>query len=144
VQPTSFLSVTANGEFVWNSAFKKYNYEGVALNNRAACSTAGCDQFAGGPYGFTARVGLGTPTRWHQLDWSAGVEYRYLQSDAVVDAFTDPDFGLGGTNLQGYIVTGSLGIVDQVAVSVLFSSASSIVGPRYQVDELLIDVMARF
>ena len=28
-------------------------------------------------------------------------------SDAVIDAFTDPDFGLGGTNLKGYTVGGS-------------------------------------
>jgi hypothetical protein len=87
---------------------------------------------------------LGSPLQGAQWSWSAGVEYRYLQSDAVVDAFTDPDFGLGGTNLQGYMVTGSLGIIQQVKLSLLWSSASSIVGPRYQVDELLVDVTARF
>jgi hypothetical protein len=103
----------------------------VALNNRAVCSTSGCDQFAGGPYGFTGRVTLGSPVQGAQLSWSAGLEYRYLQSDAVVDAFTDPDFGLGGTNLKGYIVTGSLGIVDRVAFSLMWTSASAIVGPRF-------------
>jgi hypothetical protein len=79
-----------------------------------------------------------------QWSWTAGIEYRYLESDAVVDAFTDPDFGLGGTNLQGYIATASLGLVERVTLSLLWSSANSIAGPRFQVDELLIDVMARF
>ncbi len=142
--PFPALSVGANAEFVWNTAFSPATYQAVALNNRAACDGSGCDQFAGGPYGFTGRVLLGSPLQGAQWSWSAGVEYRYLQSDAVVDAFTDPDFGLGGTNLQGYIVTGSLGIIQRVTLSLLWSSAASIVGPRYQIDELLVDVTARF
>jgi hypothetical protein len=144
VQAMSALSVLANAEFVWNTAFSPATYESVALNNRAACDTAGCDRFAGGPYGFTGRIRLGSPVQGAQWSWTAGIEYRYLESDAVVDAFTDPDFGLGGTNLKGYIATGSLTLAERVTLSLLWSSASSIVGPRFQVDELLVDVMARF
>jgi hypothetical protein len=144
MQATPHLSAAVNGEFVWNTAFTPGAYQGVALNNRGACNASGCDQFAGGPYGFTARVRLGSPEQGAQWSWGAGLEYRYLQSDAVVDAFTDPDFGLGGTNLQGYIVTASLGLVKHLTFSLNWSSATSIAGPRYQVDNLLVDVTARF
>ena len=144
VQAFPALAVGLNGEFVWNTAFKPATYETVALNNRASCSTTGCDRFAGGPLGFTGRLTFGSPVQGLQWSWSAGIEYRYLESDAVVDAFTDPDFGLGGTNLQGYIATASLSLIERVTLSLLWSSANSIVGPRFQVDELLVDITARF
>ena len=49
--------------------------------------------------------------RW---DWNAGINYRYIESDAVVDGFNDSDFGLGGMNLKGFEIFGSLAISPRV------------------------------
>ena len=36
--------------------------------------------------------------------------YRYLERDAVLDAFTDSDFHLGGTDAKGYQLGFDLGL----------------------------------
>ena len=43
-------------------------------------------------------------------DWQAAVGYRYVESDAVVDGFTDSDFGGGGTNVQGFTIGGNVAL----------------------------------
>ena len=35
--------------------------------------------------------------RW---DWNVSLAYKYVESDAVLDALNDPDFHLGGTNAR--------------------------------------------
>ena len=73
-------------------------------------------------------------------DWNVRVGYKYLQSDATIAAFTDSDFGLGGTNLKGYIVGGSFAFSHSVSTTVRWLSASSIAGPPYAVDVLQVDL----
>ena len=34
-------------------------------------------------------------------EWNFGVFYKYLEADAVLDAFTDSDFHGGGTDAEG-------------------------------------------
>src|SRR5262249_22744174 len=38
-------------------------------------------------------------------DWFFTFGYRYIEPDAVIDAFNDHDFHLGGTNAKGYYAT---------------------------------------
>lgn len=52
--------------------------------------------------GWQTRVLVGYPTMEHKYAWQAYVGYRYVQRDATLDAFTDQDFHLGGTDAQGY------------------------------------------
>jgi Putative porin len=70
--------------------------------------------------------------------------YKYLESDATLDAFADSDFGLGGTNLKGYFVGGNLGLSNNVWTSLRWMSATGIAGVPYAVDVLLVDVNAKF
>jgi hypothetical protein len=42
--------------------------------------------------------------------WKCSGFYRHLEADAVLDAFTDSDFHLGGTNACGWILGGELGL----------------------------------
>ena len=70
--------------------------------------------------------------------------YRHVESDAVVDAFNDSDFGLGGTNLEGYLVSGALAIGKGVWAGARWLSADNIVGPTFEVDVLQVDFSARF
>ena len=72
------------------------------------------------------------------------VGYKYIQSDAVVDAFNDSDFGLGGTNLQGYIVGGSLALSPKVWIRLRYLSADSIIGPTYKADVFQFDLNGKF
>jgi len=140
----SSLQLTADGEWVRNLAFRpKVLGEDIPLNNRKACSADLCP-YGGGNMGYTARLTLGTPTTGKRWDWSAWVGYKHLESDAVLDAFTDSDFGLGGTNLKGFVAGVSVSPADNLIVAVRWYSANQIVGPQYGVDLLQLDLGARY
>ena len=87
---------------------------------------------------------VGHPKLQQAWDWNAYVAYKYIESDATVDAFNDPDFGLGGTNLRGTIVGANLGINKYVWSSLKWMSAKSVAGPAFAVDVLQVDLNARF
>lgn len=85
-------------------------------------------------------------------DWNVSVAYRYLGSDAVLDAFADSDFGLGGTNNKGYILGFNYGIERNTTLGVRWLSSNSIdsmipnspSNRPYGLDLLQVDVSSRF
>ena len=77
-------------------------------------------------------------------DWQAGFGYRYVESDAVVDGFTDSDFGGGGTNLQGYTLGASMALSRAVRFGLKWMSSDEIVGSPLSTDTLQIDLNAKF
>lgn len=94
--------------------------------------------------GYQARVTLGMPLIEKRYDWNTYFGYKYLERDAVVDAFTDSDFRLGGTDSKGYIFGGNYGLDKNMWVSAKWLSADAIDGPKFSVDVLQIDLNARF
>jgi hypothetical protein len=54
--------------------------------------------------GWQSRLAIGYPTLAQKHAWQAWIGYRYVQRDATLDAFTDQDFHLGGTDAKGYYV----------------------------------------
>ena len=59
--------------------------------------------------------------RW---DWNVSAGYKYLETDSTLDSINDADFHLGGTNAEGTILTGSLGVAkDDVRVAALVQCA---------------------
>ena len=142
------LRFTFEGEVVRNFGFKPTEISANAVNNRGPCpsSDSACilGPYVGGRDGYQGKITVGSPTQKNQLDWSVSAAYRYLESDAVVDAFADSDFGLGGTNLKGYILSGTLYVWTNVYLRARWLSASSIVGPTYRADVFQLDLAARF
>jgi hypothetical protein len=98
----------------------------------------------GGDSGYLARLTIGHPTLRNRWDWNFNVGYKYLESDAVVDAFTDSDFHLGGTNAKGYFVGAGLGIAKDVDLSARWLSAKEVTGSPYTVDVIQVDLNGRF
>lgn len=102
------------------------------------------------------RVGLtvGYPRIARTHDWQVFTTYKRVERDALLDAYTDSDFRLGGTNAKGFTVGGSYGVANNVWVTVRWLSANGIdapivaslpnVPPRFGVDTLQIDLNARF
>jgi hypothetical protein len=76
--------------------------------------------------------------------WQAKVGYRYLQSDAVLDAYTDSDFHLGGTNTKGYTVSGKFSPLDNVTIGARWMSANQITGEPLAIDVLQADFEIAF
>jgi len=72
------------------------------------------------------------------------VGYRYLEADAVLDALTDSDFRLGGTDVQGYYVGGYLGMTRNTWLRLRLLSGHEIDGPPFAVDVWQLDFNALF
>jgi hypothetical protein len=131
------------GEIVDNLAFDQNSINAIAVNNRGA---GGTGSFNGGNMGYNVRLTLGQPALQKLGDWNINLTYRYVESDATIDGFTDADFGgpLVGTNLKGYIIGGNLALAQRVWATLRFFSADSIAGPTYRSDLFQFDINAKF
>ncbi|WJH42160.1 putative porin [Aliirhizobium terrae] len=139
------VHVALDGEFVWNSAFDKSEVRKKAINNLGPDGADGsAGSYEGGNIGWMTKLTVGHKKLDAFGKWSVNVGYKYLQSDAVLDAFADSDFGLGGTNLEGYFLGGDLALSENVTASAKWMSADSIAGAPYAVDTFQLDVTGRF
>lgn len=98
----------------------------------------------GGSSGWSVKLTAGRLDLGSRGDWNVHAGYRHLESDAVLDAFTDSDFHLGGTNSQGWTVGGAYAFGKNTAVSARWLSAEEIAGAPLSADRLLIDLLTRF
>lgn len=87
---------------------------------------------------------VGNPDVTKQWAWRAFVAYNYVERDAVLDAFIDSDFHRGGTDAEGYIVGGELGIWKNTWARLRYLSADEVDGPPLAIDVLQIDLNAKF
>jgi len=94
--------------------------------------------------GYQARLGFGDADVRDRNRWQVFVGYRRVERDAVLDAYTDSDFRLGGTDARGYLLGGSYGFGKNVAGSIRFFSGDSISGPPLSVDTVQVDLNVRF
>jgi hypothetical protein len=140
------IHIILDGEYVRNMGwdYNAINGQPLLQNNLGPSTNGSTSTYDGGNQGFMTRVTVGNPEVKHLWDWNAFVAYKYLESDATLDAFVDPDFGLGGTNLKGYIVGYNLGLAENLWTTVKWMSANNIAGSPYAVDVLLVDLNGKF
>ncbi len=85
---------------------------------------------------------------WPKVDrfgkWNVFTLYKYVERDAVLDAYTDSDFHLGGTNAKGWVVGGNYGLMKNVWFTGRWLSTDAISGSNYGNDILQLDVNTRF
>lgn len=102
------------------------------------------DPFDGGDQGYLLEAKVGVPEVRDSGQWSLAAGYKRLESDAVLDAFTDSDFHLGGTNAKGFYLEGQWGVLDDTWMALNWFSTSEISGPPFAVDVLQLDINTRF
>ncbi|WAC21776.1 putative porin [Luteolibacter sp. SL250] len=102
------------------------------------------DDFQGGDLAWNVAFQVGKPGLTSKGDWVASLGYRYVESDAVLDGFTDSDFGGGGTNLKGFTLGGAYAISPNVRIGARWMSADEIDGPPLATDTIQFDINARF
>lgn len=93
-------------------------------------------------YDVQLTVGWPRISKW--ADWDVFANYRYIERDAVLDAFADNNFHLGGTDAKGWIIGGHLGIAKNTWLRARWFSTDSIDGPPFSVDTLQVDLNAKF
>ena len=138
--------VMLSAEYVKNTAFDRGE-----IKHRT-----GLTLLDGKDTAWQVRMQVGTPAVREAGDWQAFTAYRYIGSDALLDAFVDSDFGLGGTNLRGYVLGGSYAICRDTALGVRWFSAENIdsmtydspnvllTGQKFKVDTFMVDMTVRF
>lgn len=94
--------------------------------------------------GYMLGIALGHPSANELGKWNAFAFYKYLEADAVLDAFTDSDFHLGGTNAKGWVLGSEVGLAHNVWLTAKWQSADEIAGPPLAIDVLQFDVNAKF
>jgi len=144
------------GDFAANLAYAPGAIANLPIiNNNETCSIsvpAGqtCDSAGGkgifrdGNQAWLARINLGHPVIEHRWDWNTFIYYEYIQPDAVLDAFNDQDFHLGGTNAKGWVIGGSVGLFHNTALNLKWFSTDEVSGPPFAEDTLQVDLTTRF
>ena len=100
--------------------------------------------------GYQFGIAAGTATVKYMRDWKVSFTYRHLEGDAVLDAFADSDFLLGGTDAEGYIIEGQYALYDNTIAALKWITADSIeIDPgddlyNLSVDTLQLSVQASF
>lgn len=102
--------------------------------------------------GYQLKFALGSLDVRDAHDWQVQLAYRHVGSDAVLDAFTDSDLGLGGTNLRGYTLGLNYGLARNTALGVRYMAAENIDTPlnsnypnaSFKVNTLQVDLNVRF
>ena len=96
--------------------------------------------------GYQVKLTIGHP-KFNYIDdheWQAFIGYRYLERDAVLDAFTDSDFHLGGTNHKGFMLGGSYSLYKNTWLSARWMSSDEISGLPLSIDVFQLDLNAKF
>jgi hypothetical protein len=90
------------------------------------------------------RAAVGMPNMLLKGDWQLSLAYRYLEADAVLDAFTDSDFHLGGTNNKGFIVGAQYGLSRNTWLSARWLSSREISGLPLSINNFQLYFNAKF
>lgn len=139
-------SLLLSAEYAKNMAF-----DANSFHHRAGAAYLNVDP-GGKDKGYHFKLAFGAPEVRETGQWQLSTSYRYVGSDAVLDAFTDSDLGLGGTNLQGFTLAGLYGLYRNTTLGARYLSAKTIDTPlnasypnaKYKVNTLQVDLNVRF
>jgi hypothetical protein len=90
------------------------------------------------------KLTVGRPVVERKGEWQTSFAYKKIGGNAVLDAFTDSDFHLGGTDAKGWILGGAYGLALNTWLSVRYISTDEIKGAPLGIDTLQIDLNAKF
>jgi hypothetical protein len=97
-----------------------------------------------GADGYQFKLTVGYPKLVEEDEWQAFIGYRYVETDAVLDAFTDSDFHLGGTNAKGFMIGGQYAIYKNTWLAARWMSADEVTGLPLAIDVFQLDLNAKF
>lgn len=139
------FQVSLLSEYAVNVGYNEGDVSQIALNNRGPIQPNGDPgTFEGGNIAWNFGVQFGQPVLAKKGDWNTLLGYRFVESDAVLDAFNDSDFGLGGTNLEGFTVGTGVALKPNINLNIRWMGASEIAGPPLKSDVFQFDINAKF
>ena len=116
----------------------------VGFNAQDVAAKMGLDSYPDETQGYQIGLTVGYPVPRGFGEWNVSLFYKYLGADAVLDAFTDSDFHLGGTNAEGWILSGQYGLSERIFLSLRWLSSNEIRAVPISIDRLLLDLNVNF
>ena len=111
------VHVVVEGDYVKNIGF-----DGTDVSQRLGFNVRSENE------GWGANLKVGSPKTDKAGTWQVFGGYRYVERDAVMDAFTDSDFHGGGTDAEGWIAGFNLGLTRNTWMRARYLSAGEIAG----------------
>lgn len=141
------FNILVSGEYANNTAFSASDFQSRATDAAYAGVNPG-----GSNEGYQLKLAVGATEVVLPDQWQIQAMYRRIGSDALLDAFTDSDLGLGGTNLRGYSLGATYGIYRNTNVSMRYMAAENIDSTlnsnfpdaNYKANSLQVDLNVRF
>jgi hypothetical protein len=130
--------VRLSGDFAKNVGFKANDVNKLAGGGRANFNVEEQTN------AWQARVDVGWPKADKPGHWNVFTAYKRVERDAVLDAYTDSDFHLGGTNAKGWVMGGNYGLMNGLWLTGRWLSADVITGPPFGIDILQLDINTHF
>jgi hypothetical protein len=93
---------------------------------------------------YQARLTVGYPVISERHQWQVMGFYRRSERDSMLDAFTDSNYLLGGTNHKGYTLQALYGVAHNTWLGVRYMSYDNISGLPLGIDTVNFDFNARF
>jgi hypothetical protein len=138
------------GDYVRNMAYDPHavlsNPLTQPVNNYGAC-TSGADcvgPYQSGNNAWMIRATIGNLLPHTHGDWNVSAGYKYIEPDAVLDAFNDPNFHYGGTNAKGYFIFANYYFANNAWLTAKWYSANQVDGPPLAIDLLQLELNTRF
>ena len=140
--------VSINGEIVKNIGWKRADVEAlqapIAFNTPFVPPGQPLPPLTARTSGYEFGVTAGRPKVQDFGQWRTGLSYRHLERDAVIDAFTDSDFHLGGTDAAGYIFFFDFGLAHSAFARLRYMSADAVDGEPLGIDVAQLDLVGQF
>jgi hypothetical protein len=132
------------GEYVKNLAWDSDEVRARTNDSVSLILPGSLDPFNERVNGYEFGVTIGRPALTEWGHWRASAFYKYVERDAVLDAFTDSDFHLGGTDAKGYQFSFDLGLARGAWLKLRYLSANEIDGQPLGIDVLQLDLNGQF
>ncbi len=93
---------------------------------------------------YQIRLTVGYPIISERHQWQVFGFYRHSERDSMLDAFTDSNYLLGGTNHKGYTLHALYGVAHNTWLGLRYNSYNQISGLPLAIDSINLDLNARF
>jgi Putative porin len=141
------FNILLSAEYANNTAFSTSDFQKRADSKFYSNVNPG-----GSGEGYQLKLAVGDSEVRDFNDWQVAFTYRRVGSDAVLDAFTDSDLGLGGTNLRGYSLGLNYGLYRNTTLGVKYLAGENIdttlngnfPNASFKVNTLQVDLNVRF
>jgi hypothetical protein len=107
-------------------------------------ANGGAGAYQSGANAYNVRLMFGVLHPAARGDWNFQVGYKYIEPDALIDAFNSNDYHMGGTNAKGYYIIANYYFAKNTWIDGRWFSANEVYGPPLAIDVLQLELQTRF